>query len=56
MTGLRPGDIAAVDGAIDRVGISHLRKRDVRELSMGERQLVFIAVAVAQVGADPGPR
>ncbi len=48
MTGLRPGDIAAVDGAIDRVGISHLRKRDVRELSMGERQLVFIAVAVAQ--------
>ena len=48
MTGLRLGDIAAVDGAIDRVGIRHLRKRDVRELSMGERQLVFIAVAVAQ--------
>jgi iron complex transport system ATP-binding protein len=48
LTGLRPGDIAAIDAAIDRVGIAHLRHRDVRELSMGERQLVFIAVAVAQ--------
>jgi iron complex transport system ATP-binding protein len=48
LTGLRPADIAAIDGAIDRVGITHLRHRDVRELSMGERQLVFIAVAVAQ--------
>jgi iron complex transport system ATP-binding protein len=48
MTGLRPSDIAAVHGAIDRVGIRHLQTRDVRELSMGERQLVFIAVAVAQ--------
>jgi iron complex transport system ATP-binding protein len=33
---------------MERVGISHLGHRDVRELSMGERQLVFIAVAVAQ--------
>ena len=41
-------DVAAINGAIERVGISHLRRRDVRELSMGERQLVFIAVAVAQ--------
>jgi iron complex transport system ATP-binding protein len=48
LTGLRPTDVAAVDGAIERVGIGHLRRRDVRELSMGERQLVFIAVAVAQ--------
>lgn len=48
LTGLRPADIAAIDGAIDRVGIGHLRHRNVRELSMGERQLVFIAVAVAQ--------
>jgi iron complex transport system ATP-binding protein len=47
-TGLRPTDVAAVDGAIERVGIGHLRRRDIRELSMGERQLVFIAVAVAQ--------
>ena len=48
LNGLRPADIAAVDGAIDRVGIGSLRHRDVRELSMGERQLVFIAVALAQ--------
>jgi ABC-type cobalamin/Fe3+-siderophores transport system ATPase subunit len=48
LTGLRPSDIAAVDRAIERVGIAHLRRSDVRELSMGERQLVFIAVAIAQ--------
>jgi iron complex transport system ATP-binding protein len=47
-TGLRPSDVAAIDRAIERVGIQHLRTRDVRELSMGERQLVFIAVALAQ--------
>jgi iron complex transport system ATP-binding protein len=48
LSGLRPADRAAVDGAIERVGLGHLRRRDVRELSMGERQLVFIAVALAQ--------
>jgi iron complex transport system ATP-binding protein len=48
LTGLRPSDHAAVEAALDRVGIAELRGRDVRELSMGERQLVFIAVAVAQ--------
>jgi ABC-type cobalamin/Fe3+-siderophores transport system ATPase subunit len=48
LTGLRASDIAAIEVAIERVGIGHLRRRDVRELSMGERQLVFIAVAVAQ--------
>ena len=47
-TGLRPADHVAVTGAMERVGIAHLAQRDVRELSMGERQLVFIAVAVAQ--------
>ena len=47
-TGLRPADRLAVTGAMERVGIAHLASRDVRELSMGERQLVFIAVAVAQ--------
>jgi len=45
---LRPADHVAVDAALERVGISGLAHRDVRELSMGERQLVFIAVAVAQ--------
>ncbi len=48
LSGLRPSDLAAIDTALERVGILHLRKRDVRELSMGERQLVFIAVALAQ--------
>jgi cobalamin transport system ATP-binding protein len=47
-TGLRSSDVSAIDRAIERVGIEHLRARDVRELSMGERQLVFIAVALAQ--------
>jgi iron complex transport system ATP-binding protein len=47
-TGLRSTDRAAVAAAMERVGITHLGHRDVRELSMGERQLVFIAVAVAQ--------
>jgi len=48
LSGLRASDHAAVDAAIERVGIAHLRGRDTRELSMGERQLVFLAVAVAQ--------
>jgi iron complex transport system ATP-binding protein len=48
LTHLRPSDRAAVDAAIERVGITHLRERDVRVLSMGERQLVFIALALAQ--------
>ena len=48
LTGLRAADRTAIDAAIDRVGIGDLRHRDVRELSMGERQLVFIAVALAQ--------
>ena len=43
-----PADRAAVDAAIERVGIASLRGRDARELSLGERQLVLIALAVAQ--------
>jgi iron complex transport system ATP-binding protein len=43
-------DRAAVDVAIARVGIERLRGRDVRELSMGERQLVLVAMALAQGG------
>ena len=46
--GLRPADRAAVAAAIDRVGLGHLLGRDVRELSLGERQLVLLALAVAQ--------
>ena len=46
--GLRPADRAAVSGAIERVGLGRLVGRDVRELSLGERQLVLLAVAIAQ--------
>lgn len=46
--GPRPGDRAAVAAAIERVGIGHLLGRDVRELSLGERQLALVALAVAQ--------
>lgn len=46
--GARPSDRAAVASAIERVGIGHLLGRDVRELSLGERQLSLVALAVAQ--------
>lgn len=46
--GARPADRAAVGAAIERVGIGHLLGRDVRELSLGERQLTLLALAVAQ--------
>lgn len=46
--GPRPADRAAVAAAIERVGLGHLLGRDARELSLGERQLVLIALAVAQ--------
>ncbi len=46
--GLRPADRAAIAGAIDRVGVGHLLGRDARELSLGERQLALLALAVAQ--------
>ena len=46
--GPRAVDLVAVDAAISRVGIDRLRGRDARELSLGERQLVLVALAVAQ--------
>ena len=48
LRGPRPADLAAVASAIERVGIGHLLGRDVRELSLGERQLTLLALAVAQ--------
>jgi iron complex transport system ATP-binding protein len=48
--GASDDDRLAADAAIGRVGIDDLRGRDVRELSMGERQLVLLAMAVAQGG------
>ena len=52
-TRTRSGGIARPTGrpsprAIERVGIRGLLGRDVRELSLGERQLVLLALAVAQ--------
>ena len=48
LRGPREADRAAVAAAIDRVGLRPLVGRDARELSLGERQLVFLALAVAQ--------
>ena len=48
LRGARPSDRAAVAAAIERVGLGHLLGRDARELSLGERQLVLLALAVAQ--------
>ena len=48
LRGVRPADRAAIAGAIERVGVGHLLGRDARELSLGERQLVLLAMAVAQ--------
>ena len=46
--GPRVADRLAVAEAIERIGIAELVGRDARELSLGERQLVLIAMAVAQ--------
>jgi iron complex transport system ATP-binding protein len=48
LLGLRAVDRERIELAIERVGIGHLRGRDVRELSLGERQLAVLAMAVAQ--------
>jgi iron complex transport system ATP-binding protein len=48
LRGAQPADRAAVAAAIDRVGLGALLGRDARELSLGERQLVLLALAVAQ--------
>ena len=50
LLGARAPDRAAVDAAMSRVGITALRDRDARELSLGERQLVVLAMALAQAG------
>jgi iron complex transport system ATP-binding protein len=49
-TGPTDADREAVARAMTRAGIEHLRGRDARELSLGERQLVLIATALAQEG------
>lgn len=48
LRGLRERDRAAVAAAIDMVGLGRLVERDARALSLGERQLVLLALAIAQ--------
>ncbi len=48
LLGLRDADLAAVARAIERVGLGDLVGRDALELSLGERQLVLLGMAVAQ--------
>lgn len=46
----KPADHAAVDNALDRVGMSDFKDRQIGELSGGQRKRVFLARALAQNG------
>lgn len=48
MKGLGRSDYAAIDEAIDTMGIREIADRNVDELSGGQRQRVWIALALAQ--------
>lgn len=48
LRGRRPEDRAAVRRAMERTGVTSYSSRDARELSLGERQMVLIALALAQ--------
>jgi iron complex transport system ATP-binding protein len=48
LSGSRQVDDDAVEAAMELVGVGQLADRDARRLSMGERQLVFVAIALAQ--------
>ncbi|MHA7181086.1 metal ABC transporter ATP-binding protein [Arthrobacter sp. MDB2-24] len=45
---LRATDRAGVDDALERVGLTELRKRQIGQLSGGQRKRVFIARSIAQ--------
>ena len=46
--GMGSEDVAAIERAIDLAGIEHLRERQVGSLSGGQKQLVWIAMILAQ--------
>jgi iron complex transport system ATP-binding protein len=46
--GLTGADVAAIDRATDLAGVDHLRDREVGQLSGGQKQLVWIAMVLAQ--------
>ena len=46
----RPQDRAAVNEALERVGMTEFRKRQIGELSGGQKKRVFLARALAQEG------
>jgi iron complex transport system ATP-binding protein len=46
--GLTDEDLAAIDRAIDLAGVDHIRDREVGSLSGGQKQLVWIAMVLAQ--------
>ncbi|QPV63832.1 ABC transporter ATP-binding protein [Halosimplex litoreum] len=46
--GLTDEDRAAIDRAIELAGVDHLRDREVGQLSGGQKQLVWIAMVIAQ--------